>query len=126
MLETEKQETVANRELDSRSPLQPNDPGLGRLLSLFPTAKPAHIPIRVGLPSTGDGASERTTIEYWGNNTAIFSLTFPLYGVNAVRLRPSGGQRDTSAAVVALMPTGRGFVVAVRFLGEVPRWLSKA
>jgi len=126
LLRTEKPETVANREFDSRSPLEANDPALGRFLSLFPGAKPARIPIRVGLSPRGDGASERTTIEYWGNGTAIFSLTFPLYGVTAVRLRPSGGQREASAAVVALVPNGRGFAVAVRFLEEIPRWLLKA
>jgi hypothetical protein len=126
LLETEKLEAVANHEFDSRSPLESNDAALGRFLALFPGAKPAHIPIRVGLTSKTDGASERTTIEYRGSDTAIFSLTFPLYGVDAVRLRPPGGQRDASAAVVALMPNGRGFAVAVRFLEEVPRWLSKA
>lgn len=126
LLEAEKKTAITHSDFDQRSPVESDDPTLGRLLSLFPDVKPAHIPIRVGLPVRAEGASESTTVVFRGRDTAIFPLKFLLYGGDAVRLRPSSGLRDTAAIVVALMPGGPKFGVAVRFLEEVPKWLRKA
>lgn len=127
MLLPEALSPVTNNDFDLRGPAELSDPALVRLLSLFPSAKPANIPVRVGLPAGANGGSERSTIMFRGSDFAIFLLKSPLYGVSAIRLRPSpSAQRDTSATVVALMPCALGFAVAVRFLEEIPKWLLKA
>lgn len=125
MLQTQKQEPITGREFNPAVTLGSNDPALGRLLPLFPTAKPAHIPIRVGLPTRAKGAVEKTTIMFRGHDTVIFLVDYPLYGGEAVQLRQSFGPREASARVVALMPNGKGAAVAVRFLEEIPRWIFK-
>ncbi len=126
MLQTEPLGTFKFGDAVPRGPTESNEPSLGRLLSLFPKAKPAQIPIQVGLVGKTGGSSERSTIMFHGGDVAIFPLTFPLYEIETVRLRPIGTQRDTSAKVVAIMPLGVGFAVAVRFIEEVPKWLLKA
>jgi hypothetical protein len=125
-MQMEKQEFAASHDYNLSGLLGSSDPALGRLLPLFPSAKPANIPVRVGLPERAKGASEKTTIMFRGHDTAIFSLNFPIYGGEALQLRTSSGPRETQAIVVALMPNGQGFAVAVRFLEEVPKWFLKA
>jgi hypothetical protein len=102
------------------------DPAYNRLLSLFPNASPVNIPVRVGLPIKAKGASEKTTIMFGFNDTAIFLVNYPLCGGDAVRLKPATGQGEVPAVVVALMPKGRGLAVAVRFNEGVPRWFARA
>lgn len=126
MLQMEKQESITGREYNPTVSIGSNDPAMGRLLPLFPSAKPANIPVRVGLPVRAKGAVEKTTIMFRGHDTVIFLVDYPLYGGEAVQLRQSTGPREASATVVALMPNGRGAAVAVRFLEEIPRWLFRA
>ena len=126
MLQTGKQESGTSYEFNPASAFGQNDPALGRFLLLFPSAKPAHIPVRVGLPGRAKGAVEKTTIMYTGRDTAIFLLDYPLHGGDAVQLRSTAGPRESAAQVVAWMPNGQGTAVAVRFLEEVPKWLLKA
>jgi hypothetical protein len=126
LLQTGNQESVTSYEFKPISAFGSNDPALGRLLPLFPSAKPAHIPVRVGLPGRAKGAVERTTIMFRSHDTAIFLLDFQLHGGDAVQLRSTLGPRESAAQVVALMPNGQGSAVAVRFLEEVPKWLLKA
>lgn len=126
MLQMEKQETITSRDFNPTATIGSSDPALGRLLPLFPSAKPAHIPVRVGLPTRARGAVEKTTIMFRGHDTVIFLIDSPLYGGEAVQLRQSAGPREASATVVALMPNGRGAAVAVRFLEEIPKWIFKA
>lgn len=125
MLQMEKQESMASGSFNPASSIGSSDPAMGRLLPLFPSAKPAHIPVRVGLPSRAKGAIEKTTIMYRGHDTVIFLVNHPLYGGEAVQLRQFAGTRETSATVVALMPNGRGAAVAVRFFEEMPKWILK-
>jgi hypothetical protein len=103
-----------------------SDPAFGRLLSLFPNAAPVHIPVRVGLPVRAKGASEKTTIMFGVNDTAIFMVDFPLCGGESVQLKPASGPGIASAVVVALMPKGRGLAVAVRFHDGIPKWFARA
>ena len=126
MLQAGKQESGTSYEFNPISAFGSNDPALGRLLPLFPSAKPAHIPVRVGLPGRAKGAVEKTTIMYRGHDTAIFLLDYPLHGGDAVQMRSAAGPRESAAQVVALMPNGQSTAVAVRFLEEVPKWLLKA
>ncbi len=126
LLQTEPLGTIKITDAVPRGPAESNEPSLGRLLSLFPKAKPAQIPIQVGLVGRTYGSSERSTIMFRGGDVAIFPLTFPLYEIETVRLRPNGTQCDTSAKVVAIMPIGVCFAVAVRFIEGVPKWLLKA
>ncbi len=126
MLQIAKQDSVTSGEYNQVCGFGSNDPALGRFLLLFPSAKPAHIPVRVGLPGRAKGAVEKTTIMYRGHDTAIFLLDYQLHGGDAVQLRSTLAPRESAAQVVALMPNGQGSAVAVRFLEEVPRWLLKA
>lgn len=126
MLQTGEQESGTKFEYNPVSAFGSNDPALGRLLPLFPSAKPAHIPVRVGLPGRAKGAVEKTTIMFRSHDTAIFLLDYPLHGSDAVQLRSTAGPRESAAQVVALMPNGQGTAVAVRFLEDVPKWLLKA
>jgi hypothetical protein len=126
VLTMEKQESVTNGNFNPAAAIGCSDPAMGRLLPLFPSAKPAHIPVRVGLPSRAKGAVEKTTIMYRGHDTVIFLVNNPLYGGEAVQLRQFAGTRETSATVVALMPNGRGAAVAVRFFEDIPKWIFKA
>jgi hypothetical protein len=126
VLQTEKQESGAGYEFNSASAFGPNDPAFSRFLLLFPGAKPAHIPVRVGLPGRAKGAVKRTTVMYAGRDTAIFVLDYPVHGGDAVQLRSTAATRESAAQVVAWMPNGLGTTVAVRFLEEVPKWLIKA
>lgn len=117
---------MTSRDFNPAATIGSNDPALGRLLPLFPSAKPAHIPIRVGLPTRAKGAVQKSTIMFRGHDTVIFLVDYPLYGGEAVQLRQSAGPREASATVVALMPNGRGAAVAVRFFDEIPKWIFKA
>ena len=126
MLQIIKQESVGNYNYNPTDLFGSGEPAFNRLLPLFPSAKPAKIPVRVGLPGRANGAFEKTTIMFRGHDTAIFSLNFPIFGGEALQLRAPSAPRETQAIVVALMPKGRGLAVAVRFLEEVPRWLLKA
>jgi hypothetical protein len=126
LLQIAKQESFVIGEYNPVSAFGSNDPALGRLLPLFPSAKPANIPVRVGLPGRAKGAVEKTTIMFRGHDTAIFLLDYPLHGGDAVQVRLTSGPRESAAQVVALMPNGQGSAVAVRFLEEVPKWLLKA
>ena len=126
VLQMGKQESVTSYEFNPVSAFGSNDPALGRLLLLFPSARQAHIPVRVGLPGRSKGAVEKTTIMFRSHDTAIFLLDYPLHGGDAVQLRSVAGPRESAAQVVALMPNGQGSAVAVRFLEEVPKWLLKA
>jgi hypothetical protein len=125
VLQTQKQEPIIGSDFNPPIAVGSNDPALGRLLPLFPTAKPAHIPVRIGLPSRAKGAVEKTIIMFRGHDTVIFLIDYPLYGGEAVQLRQSFGPREASAKVVALMPNGKGAAVAVRFLEKIPRWIFK-
>ena|SRR5690348_10441366 len=113
-------------DFNSAGTLGSSDPALSRLLPLFPTARPAHIPVRVGLPSRAKGAVEKTIIMFRGHDTVMFLVDYPLYGGEAVQLRQSFGPREAPAKVVALMPNGKGAAVAVRFFEEIPKWIFKA
>ena len=126
MLQTVKPGTVGNYNYNPPDLPGSGEPALNRLLPLFPSAKPANIPVRVGLPGRAKGACEKTTIMFRGHDTAIFSLTFPIYGGEALQLRAPSTARDTQAIVVALMPNGQGLAVAVRFVDELPKWFLKA
>ncbi|HLY62598.1 MAG TPA: hypothetical protein VKV95_17790 [Terriglobia bacterium] len=126
MLQLEKQISTTNRDFIPPAAIGSNDPALGRLLPLFPSAKPANIPIRLGLPTRAKGAAEKTTIMFRGHDTVIFMVNYPLYGGEEVQLRQSAGPREASAKVVALMPNERGAAVAVRFFEEIPKWIFKA
>jgi hypothetical protein len=103
-----------------------SDPSIGRLLSLFPNISPVHIPVRVGFPSRAKGASERATIMFRVNDTAILVVNYPLHGGESIRVRPAAGAGEAPAVVVASMPKGRGLAVAVRFHEGVPRWFGRA
>jgi len=126
VVQTQKQEPITYNNFNPPAAIGSSDPALGRLLPLFPSAKPAHIPVRVGLPSRAKGAVEKTTIMFRGHDTVIFLVDYPLYGGEAVQLRQSFGPREASATVVALMPNGKGAAVAVRFFEEIPKWIFKA
>jgi hypothetical protein len=125
LLQTVKQESLTSRDFNPAGTIGSSDPALGRLLPLFPSAKPANIPVRVGLPERARGAIEKTTIMFRGHDTVIFLMDYPLYGGDAVQLRQSAGPREASAKVVALMHNGRGAAVAVRFFDEIPKWIFK-
>jgi hypothetical protein len=102
-----------------------SDPAIGRLLSLFPSATPLHIPVRVGLPVRARGAVEKTAVMFGANDIAIFLVDYPLYGGESVHVRPAGGRSEASAVVVALIPKGKGLAVAVRFDQGVPKWFAE-
>lgn len=102
------------------------DPSISRLLSLFPNAAPANITVRVGLPLRTKGASERSTITFANNDTAILQVDFPLCCGEFVRVAHAAGPGEAPAVVVALIPRGRGLAVAVRFTQGVPRWFDRA
>lgn len=102
------------------------DPGLGRLLSLFPNVASLHVPVRVALPDRAKGASEKSTIQFGVSDTAIFNVNYPLNCGEAVRVKPSVGSGEAPAVVVAMIPKGKGTTVAVRFLEGVPRWFARA
>ena len=103
-----------------------SDPAIGRLLSLFPSATPLHIPVCVGLPGRAKGAVEKTSIMFGVNDTAIFLVDYPLCGGELVQVKPAAGKGEASAVVVALIPKGRGVAVAVRFDQGVPKWFARA
>jgi hypothetical protein len=126
VLQAEKVQSMTSGNFIPQAAIGSNDPAMGRLLPLFPSARPANIPVRVGLPTRAKGAVEKTTIMFRGHDTVIFSVDYPLYGGEAVQLRQSAGPREASAKVVALMPNERGAAVAVRFLDEIPKWIFKA
>jgi hypothetical protein len=102
------------------------DPGLGRLLSLFPNVASVHVPVRVALPARAKGASEKSTIQFGISDTAIFNVSYPLNCGEAIRVKPSVGSGEVPAVVVAMMPKAKGATVAVRFLDGVPRWFARA
>ena len=126
MLQMERQEFSANTYFEPAIMPELSDPSISRLVSLFPNISPANIPVRVGLPSRAKGASEKTTIMFRVNDTAIFVVNYPLYGGEAIRVRPATGTGEAAAVVVALMPKGRRLAVAVRFHEGVPRWFGRA
>ena len=126
MLQMETQEFVMGRYYDAGFLPEMSDPAFNRLLSLFPNATPVQIPIKVELPKRAKGASEKTTIMFGVKDTAIFIVNFPLYGGEAVRVRPSAGPGEATAVVVALMPKGKGQAVAVRFDEGAPKWFHRA
>ena len=126
MGKAENSTAVASYECNQPGAFASNDSALGRLLPLFPNAQAARIPIHVALPKRARGATEKTVIIYRGHDTAIFLLDYPLLSGDTVQLRPHFGPRAAFAQVVALMPSGQGLAVAVRFIQEVPKWLLKA
>jgi hypothetical protein len=102
------------------------EPGVSRLLSLFPNVSSLHVPVRVALPARAKGVSERSTIQFGVSDTAIFNVNFPLTCGEAVRVKPSVGSGEAHAVVVAMLPKGRATTVAVRFLEGAPRWIHRA
>jgi hypothetical protein len=126
LLQAKKIEPVMSFIYDQPNSPGSNHPALIRLLPLFPSAKPVNIPVRVDLPGKAKGASEKTTIVFRSHDTAIFFVNYPLNGGDTVQLRASTGPRENPVVVIALMPNGPGWVVAVRFLDEVPKWFQKA
>lgn len=126
MLQVEQKVFSTRSYIGAGHPPEVSDQVFDRLLSIFPKAWPVRIPIRVGLPVRAKGAIEQTTIVFGSDDTAMFLTDFPLYGGEAVRVKPSSGRGEASAVVVALMPKGRGSAVAVRFHEGVPKWFAKA
>lgn len=116
-------ETLTNNLANPANSAEAGDPPLSRLLNLFPAARRLHVSIHVDLPGRIKGASEKTTILFGTPDIAIFLLKFPVTGGSNVLVRPTAEKQDTPGVVVALMPYGRGLVVAVRF-PEVPKWFS--
>jgi len=126
LFQAKKLEPVMSFITDQPNSLGSNHPALIRLLPLFPSAKPVNIPVRVDLPGRANGATEKTTILFRCNDTAIFFVNCPINGGDTVQLRASTGPRENPVVIIALMPNGTGWVVAVRFLDEVPKWFLKA
>ncbi len=126
MLQGEGQQYSAVNYFESAIGPEILDPCLGRLLSLFPNVASLHIPVRVALPTRGKGTSEKCMIQFGGKDTVIFTVNYPVSCGEAVRVRPSAGPDEASAIVIAMVPRGRGAIVAVRFLEESPRWISMA
>jgi hypothetical protein len=102
------------------------DPGFSRLLSLFPSAAPLHLPVRVALPHRAKGATKKCTILFGVNDYAILSVDYPLNCGEVVRVRSAAVPGEAPAVVVAMIPKGQGATVAVRFLEGVPKWFRKA
>ncbi len=126
MIQVEGQQYPAVNYFESAIGPEVLDPCLSRLISLFPNVASLHVPVRVALPGRAKGASEKSMIQFGGNDTAILSVNSPLNCGEALRVKPSVGSGECSAVVVAMMPKGRGSTVAVRFLEGAPRWISRA
>ena len=99
------------------------DTALSRLLSLFPDAQPARIPVRIQMPSRTKGARESTMVIYKTRDTAIFSLQSTVFGGESVLLQHPADPKVTPAVAIALIPNGPGWAVAARFLEGTPRWI---
>ena len=126
MLQVEGQQFTMSNYLEPAISPELGEPGLGRLLSLFPNVASLHVPVRVALPARAKGMSEKSTIQFGVSDTAIFNVNFPLNCGEAVRLKPSVGSGEVPAVVVAIMPKGSATTVAVRFLDGAPRWIHRA
>jgi hypothetical protein len=112
--------------MESTVLLEISDPAIARLVSLFPNVSHLDIPIHVMLPLRAKGAIETTNILFGANDTAIFLTQFPLWGGEAVRVKPAAGVGEAPAVVVAVVPQRRGFAVAVRFHDAIPSWYASA
>ena len=126
MLQVEGQQFSISNHFEPAISPELGDPGLGRLLSLFPNVASLHVPVRVALPARAKGVSEKSTIQFGVSDTAIFNVNFPLNCGESVRVKPSVGSGEVPAVVVAMIPKGRGTTVAVRFVEGTPRWFHKA
>ena len=126
MVRPEIQELVTSTRPEPSCSPSTNESPLAILLSLYPDARPVHIPIRVGLPFRTKGKCETTTITFRSRDAAFFLLNTPLIGGETVVLQPSAGPIHTPAVVVAVMPNGRASAVAARFHEGIPRWFLMA
>ena len=126
MLQLDQDESSVGKFGDTSFIPELGDPAINRLLSLYPNAAPAKIPVRVGLPTRAKGAIEKTTIMFRVKDTVIFMVSSLVCGGEPVQLKPAAGYGQADGVVVASMPKGRGLAVAVRFQDGVPKWLARA
>jgi hypothetical protein len=126
VLEMERPEFFMNNYFEPSLVPEMGDSGLSRLLTLFPKAETVNIHVRVGLPLRAKGAVEESTINMGFDDTAIFTVKYPLYCGEALRMKPSRGTGEFAAIVVAMVPRGEKTAVAVKFLRGVPKWFRTA
>jgi hypothetical protein len=126
VLQVAGQEVSMNNYFETSMLSEMTDPGFSRLLTLFPKAEAVNIPVRVALPARAKGATEESTINMGFSDTAIFTVKYPLYCGEALRMKPSRGIGDAPAVVVAMVPRGQNTAVAVRFIKGVPKWFRTA
>lgn len=126
---------VPDMEKSEFRPLRPPVPGalpppipgdIRRLVSLFPNAKPAYIPIRVKPPFGTDDIYEKTSALFVAHDAVIFRSNGLHRNGEALLLRHFASPDEHPATVVAVLYDEGRMAVAVRFLDGLPKWLQAA
>ena len=94
-----------------------------RLSRVFPGATAMRIPIR--LVREGDGAPEKTTIEFGTAREVIFRTASELEFDEYVRLRNDDGSLDVEVRVIAVQFDEAAQAVAARFVSPANNWIIK-
>jgi hypothetical protein len=107
--------------------LPPPIPGdIRRLVSLFPNAKPAYIPLRVKPAFGSDDVYEKTSALFVAPDAVIFRSDTPHRNGEALLLRHVASSDEYPATVVAVIYDETRMAVAVHFLDGLPKWLQTA
>jgi hypothetical protein len=119
----EKSESLAMRPPDPAA-LPPRKQGdIRGLVSLFPTAKPAYLPLRVR-PFGPDAHFEKTSAIFVAKDAVIFWSNRPHHIGESVLLRHFASPTENPATVVAVLYDEKRMAVAVRFVDGLPKWVQ--
>ena len=94
-----------------------------RLARIFTGVTPMRIPIHL---VRGDGADERTTIEFGTSREVIFRTDSELDFKEKVRLKNEDGSLDVVVQIIAVQWTDSSQAVAARFTSPVSNWIIKS
>lgn len=104
----------------------PSQGDIRRLVSLFPNAKPAYIPIRVKPPLGSDDASEKTSALFVAQDAVIFWSKDAHRIGEGLLLRHFANPDEYPATIVAVLYDESRMAVAVHFPNGLPKCLQAA